>query len=559
MEIFVELGILLAIATLLAILMRLLKQPLIVGYILAGVVAGPYFLNVLHSKDEIELFSKLGITILLFIVGLSLSPKIIKEVGKVSLIGGLGQIIFTTLIGFSIAIFLGIERVAAIYIAIALTFSSTIIVLKLLSDRGDLNKLYGKIAIGFLIVQDVVATIVLLFVSAFTKSQDIDILSTVGILIIKALVLFVLLYIVSIYIIPKISKFIAASQEILFLFSISWGIGIATIFYSLGLSMEIGALIAGVTLSLTPFSYEIAARLKPLRDFFIVLFFVLLGSQLVLDNVSTIILPSIILSLFVLIGNPVIVILIMNILGHKSKIGFMTGLTVAQISEFSLILAALGFSIGHISQDVLSIITIVGLVTITGSTYLLLYADPLYKKAEWLLKFLELEKKAQDTGSEYEKYKIILFGYDRVGQEYIDAFEKTDQPYLVVDFNPESIQKIKDKGILYKFGDAEDIEFLNELNLSTSKLCVSTLSDFKTNVVLTHAIREVNKRAVIIQIADNAIHAHELYAAGASYVVVPHHLGAMHAISLLKKHEIDFKKFEEEKQLHLSHLAKNLQ
>ncbi len=222
MEIFLEISFLLFIATASAVVMRTLKQPLVVGYILAGIVAGPGFFNILHSSEQIELFSKIGITILLFIVGLNLSPRVVKEVGKVSLFGGLGQIIFTTIIGFSIAIFLGIDRIAAMYVAIALTFSSTIIVLKLLSDRGDLNKLYGKIAIGFLIVQDVVATIILLLVSSFSKSPSADMLTVIGLLLIKAVVILLILFIVGIYIIPRATRFIASSQEVLMLFSLTW-------------------------------------------------------------------------------------------------------------------------------------------------------------------------------------------------------------------------------------------------------------------------------------------------------------------------------------------------
>ncbi len=154
-----------------SILMRIMKQPLIVGYILSGIIIGPYALNLLHSGEVLELFSKIGITILLFIVGLNLSPNVIKEVGKVSLLTGLGQVIFTSVIGFIISLLLGIDFIAAIFVAIALTFSSTIIILKLLSDKGDLNKLYGKIAVGFLLVQDIVATLILLVTTSFASSE----------------------------------------------------------------------------------------------------------------------------------------------------------------------------------------------------------------------------------------------------------------------------------------------------------------------------------------------------------------------------------------------------
>jgi Kef-type K+ transport system membrane component KefB len=557
MEVFVEISALLLMATTSAFLMRLLKQPLIVGYILAGIAAGPYALNVLHSTENIELFSKIGIIILLFIVGLSLNPRVIKEVGRVSVVTGVGQVIFTSMLGFSISVFLGIDKIAAMYVAIALTFSSTIVVLKLLSDRGDLNKLYGRIAIGFLLVQDIIATIILLLVSSLTNSSDAGIVSIISMFVLKGIVVLSALYLVSIYIMPRLSKIMASSQEILFLSSLTWGLGLASLFYILGFSVEIGALIAGVTLSLTPFSYEIGARLKPLRDFFIVLFFVLLGSQMVLENIGQILIPAIILSLFVLIGNPIIVIILMNILGHKRRTSFMAGLTVAQISEFSLILAALGFRVGHLSSEILSLVTLTGLITIAGSTYFILYADSLFPKLQGVLQLFELSKKNnKEKASGEGEYKLILFGYHRVGQDFVGVFKKLGKSYLVVDFNPESIKRLQIEGEPFKFGDAEDIEFLRELSLSKAELCVSTIPDFKTNMLLTLIIREENPKAIIIVISHDIKQAEELYSAGATYVIMPHYLGARHAANMIARLEGDRKEFEEEKEKHLAYIQK---
>jgi len=557
MGIFTELSVIILIATIIAMVMRLLKQPLIVGYIIAGIISGPYVLNILHSTEHIELFSKIGITVLLFIVGLNLSPKVIKEVGKVSLVTGIGQVLFTSLIGLVIALVLGIDRIAAFYVAIALTFSSTIIILKLLSDRGDLNKLYGKISIGFLLVQDIIATIILLLVSSFASAGNTNLLTLIGILILKGVVIFTVLYVVSIYVMPRVSKFLATSQELLFLFSITWGFGIAALFQFLGFSVEIGALIAGVVLSLTPFSYEIGSRMKPLRDFFIVLFFILLGSQMVLDNVGVLIIPAIILSIFVLIGNPIIVVILMNLLGYKRRTGYMAGLTVAQISEFSLILAALGFNLGHLNREILSLITLVGLITIAGSTYFILYADRIYPKIEKLLKFLELRKNnGKDLGSGDEKYELILFGFDRVGHDFINSFKKLDKDYLVIDFNPESIERLQSQGIPARFGDAQDSEFLRDLPIDKVKLAASTIPDFKTNMLITKNLHSKNPRIIIIMIAQNIKESEELYENGATYVIMPHYLGALHATKLIDRIGLDKSEFNFEKQKHLDKLKK---
>lgn len=554
MEIFVEITVILAIALGISVIMRLLKQPLIIGYILTGIIAGPYVFNLIHSESTIELFSKLGITILLFIVGLNLNPGVIREVGKVSALTGIAQVIFTSAIGFGIALVLGIDRIAAIYIAIGLTFSSTIIILKLLSDKGDINKLYGRIAIGFLIVQDVIATIILLVTSAVSQS---DANTNVGLFVLytlmKGIFLITIVMAVSHVLLPRIQKFIAASQELLFIFSITWGLGFAVLFYYLGFSVEIGALVGGVAMSMTPYAFEVSSRLRPLRDFFIVLFFILLGSQMVLDNIGSLILPAIVLSLFVLIGNPIIVILLMNLLGYSKRTGFLTGLTVAQISEFSLILGALGFSVGHISREVLSLITIVGLVTIAGSTYLILYSDYIYPRIEKLLSFLELKKNKKEKGSG-EGYEAILFGYQRVGVDFVKSFKKLGFDFIVVDFDPASIDHLSEENIPNKYGDAKDAEFLNELELKQVKYVVSTIPDHETNILLIKKIRHLNKKAIVLVMAQTRSETHSLYEAGATYVIVPHYLGAQYATRLITKFGVSKHEFNRLKKKHLEYL-----
>lgn len=554
MDLFSELSLIIFVAMLVSLLMKYLKQPLIVGYIFTGVLVGPYFLNIVQSKDTIELFSKIGITILLFIVGLNLSPQVIKEVGKVSLLTGIAQVIFTTVIGFCLALALGVDRIAAIYISIALTFSSTIIILKLLSDKGDINKLYGKIAIGFLLVQDVVATLVLLFTTSFANGEG-NMMALALLTILKGALLIGFMIIISQYVIPHIMKFVASSQELLFVFSLSFGLGIATFFTYFGFSVEIGALVAGVALSMTPYAIEVSSRLRPIRDFFILLFFTLLGSQMVLDNIGALIVPTIILSIFVLIGNPIIVVIIMNLLGLGRRTSYMAGLTVAQVSEFSLILASLGFEFGHIPRETLSLITLVGLVTISISTYLILYADGIYPHIEKLLTMLEFRKGGKDRIHE-KTCNAILFGYNRVGHDFVSALYKLELDFIVVDFNPEAIKHLEAENIAYKFGDAKDVEFLNELSLKSLKYVISSIPDFETNVMLVKKIREVNNKAIVIAISDSVDEAKSLYEIGANYVVMPHYLGASYAVKLISRAGTSKKEFEYHKRRHMEHLSK---
>ncbi|PIY79860.1 MAG: sodium:proton exchanger [Candidatus Pacebacteria bacterium CG_4_10_14_0_8_um_filter_43_12] len=532
MTLFVELTLVLLIVAVASSLMKLLKQPLIVGYILAGVIVGPVGFNVVQAKDTLELFSKIGIAILLFIVGLHLSPKVIKEVGAVSMITGISQVLFTSVVGFLIALALGLTTTAAWYVAIALTFSSTIVVLKLISDKGRTHSLYGKIAIGFLLVQDVIASVILIGISAFSNPSHNDLIPLISLLVLKTLGLMVVLFITYQWLLPKLSFLIGKSQELLFVFSLAWGLGLAALFQWLGLSIEIGALVAGVAMSTTTYAEEIAAKLRPLRDFFIILFFVVLGSSMTFSSLSHLLLPVLVLSSFVLVGNPVIMIVIMNLLGFHKRTSFMTGLSIAQISEFSLILASLGLQLGHLSPDVVTIITLVGLVTIAGSTYLILYSEKLYPKLEKLLSLLELRKNGSDPKMSKEHIEIFLFGCDRTSDHFLKLGKRYGYELGIVDFNPAMQERYEKEKVKFFYGDVGNKEFLLELPLDHAKLVISSIPTQADNILLCQHLKEVRPTCSVLIFAQTRDEAEELYTAGASYVILPHE----HAAASIVRH-----------------------
>ncbi len=554
MSIFLELSIILIVAVCISFVMRFLKQPLVVGYILSGILLGPYFFNIIESIEHIEVFSKIGISILLFIVGLSLSPHIIKEVGKVSFVTGLGQVVFTSVIGFFICLALGLAVVPAILVSLALTLSSTIIILKLLSDKGDLTKLYGKVALGLLLVQDVVATIILMVISTLGAHQTTD--NSIGFhilfLVVQGVLLTVFLYLLSTKVVSKFTSFIASNQEFLFIFSLAWGFGISSIFAFVGFSIEIGALIAGVTLAASPFAYEISSRLKPLRDFFVLLFFILLGVSLVVTDASSLVFNGVMLSLFVLIGNPIIVFVLMYMLRFKHKTSFQTGLTVAQISEFSLILMALAHSFGFITTEVLSLVTVVGMITIAGSSYLIMYSDKLFYICEpFIKKIFPTKTRVRSEHNTDLKYDVVLFGFGRVGMDFVKVFQSIHKTFLIVDFNPATLKDLKQRNIPHRFGDAEDVEFLDELNLTNTSLVVSTIPDFDTNMLLVTYTKGKNPDAVVILLSHDSKEADVLYEAGATYVAVPHYIGAKHIGDMIKKSVFDQSSYEKHRARHL--------
>ena len=529
-DIFINISLVILVVFVICFLIRLLKQPMIIGYILSGIFAGPLFLNILPEGETILTFAEMGISFLLFIVGLHLSPKVIKEVGKISLITGVGQVLFTTTIGYFIIIALGFSKITALYIAIGLSFSSTIIIMKLLSDKEALEKLHGKISIGFLLVQDLIAIAVILIVSSLSSGNISTIITNT---LLKGIILFVVLIPLAVYVLPKLSSFFAKSKEFLFIFAISWGLGLASLFKYIGLSLEAGALIAGVILSMTPYSYEISSRLRSLRDFFIISFFILLGSQIIFVNITNMIWPIIILSLFVLIVNPLVVIILMGIFGYSRYTRFMSGLTVAQISEFSLIIIALGIKLGHISSEILSLITVIGLLTIAGSTYMIMLSDKIYPYLSEYLRIFE-KKHTIERKTSSKEYEYFLFGENRIGYSIMKSFRKTKKDFLVVDYNPERVRKLSLEGITSIYGDVSNIDFINEINFRKAKIIVSTIPELETNLILLNAIRKVNKSVIIITTSDEISHTKRLYEEGADYVIMSHFLGGNYMAKMIE-------------------------
>jgi len=555
-EVFNQISLIILVVLAVSLVMRILKQPLIIGYIISGIIAGPFFLKILPGVDTIRVFADFGIAFLLFIVGLRLSPKVIKEVGKISLITGLGQIIFTSLIGYFIAIWLGFSPLTSIYIAVALTFSSTIIIMKLLSDKGDLDSLYGKISIGFLLVQDLVVILILIIISS--SSTGGNFVTQVGLTLFKGFIIVAILAPISMFVLPKFHDFFAKSQEFLFVFAIAWGLGIASLFFYAGLSIEVGALIAGVLLSVSPYSLEISSKLKSLRDFFIISFFLLLGSQILIGNLGQFVLPVVIFSLFILVGNPLIVMILMGVKGYTKKTGFMAGLTVAQISEFSLILVALGVKIGHISNEILSFVTMIGIITIAGSTYMIIYSNKIYSLISKYLSIFE-KKKLKEKRKINQDLDAILFGYNRIGFGILNSLKKIKRKYLVVDFNPDIINDLKKSRIPCLYGDADDEDLLRELPLQEVELAISTIPEFETNVLLIENVKRVNPNSIIIVRAHTIKDALELYKKGANYVLTPHFLGGEYLANMLKNIKTDKEGYKKEMESHIKMLTQRLE
>ncbi|MFZ2523435.1 MAG: cation:proton antiporter [Minisyncoccia bacterium] len=528
MSLFTEFGLLIGVAFAISLVMKLLKQPLIIGHIITGLIVGPIIASSI-STETFTLFSEIGIAILLFTVGLNLSPKTIKEFGSIALITGIGQVAITTIAGYFVAIALGFSTISSLYIAVALAFSSTIIILKLISDRGDMETLYAKISIGFLLVQDFIA-VILLFIIPLVSSGNSS-FEEIAFVITKGVFMVGLIISVGFYLLPKFNDFLAKDMEMLFLFATVWGIGIAAIFKLTNFSIETGALVAGVALSTLPSRHEINARMIPLRDFFIVVFFIILGSHMNFSNIIELLPQALIFSALVLIGNPLILMIIMGILGYKKRTSLQTGFTVAQISEFSLIVMAMGVTYGHVTEKTLSLVTLVGLITIFGSTYLILYSDKIYKILAPALSIFE-RKNAREKEIETQKFPIILFGANRIGYDFIQEFKKTGKPFLIIDHNPEIVKNLTGQGLSVDYGDAMTLDYLESIDYSSAELVVSTIPDSETNLLINRTVRAINPNALIMVVSHKIQEAMSHYENGINYVILPHFLGGKYAAEL---------------------------
>lgn len=555
-SIFAQLSLVIAVVAIVSIIMKLLRQPLIVGYILTGILVGPSFLHLIQDKETFEGFSKIGIALLLFIIGLGLNLDIIRKLGKTVLTVAVLEIGAMMILGYLVSIAIGLSSMDALFIGAALTFSSTIIIVKVLNDKREQTRLYGQICIGILLVEDIAATIALLVLSTNGNGGGFSPLE-LGILAAKGILLAGALALVSTKILPRLSKFIASSQELLFLFAIAWGFGVATLFAMVGFSLEVGALFAGVSLAGLPYAQEIAARLKPLRDFFVVVFFIVLGEGLELHNLGQAILPAIALSLIVILFKPLMVMMGLGFLGYTKRTSFKAGLPIAQISEFSLILIVLAQSYGLVTPQTSAIVTLVAIITIGATTYLMHYDDQLYAGLEHRLRLFERRVVKEDNKSNID-YPIVMFGYHKGGQEFAKVFREMRRRFIVVDYNPDVIEQLERQRMNFMYGDATDPELLRELNITKTKLIVSVMVDFPTNLSLLKHVTHENPDAIFICHADTFEEANELYNHGATYIMMPYLIGSEKIGNFLKRTSLDKKDFDNYRDRHLTQLESQL-
>ena len=489
---FVSVALILALAVAGGAIAKLLRQPVVVSFIVVGILAGPTAFNLVEGAEEIRLFAKFGIAILLFLVGLKLDFHMIRSTGKVALIAGLSQVAFTAAVGFGLAVLFGFETTTALYIAVALTFSSTIIIIKLIGDKRELDTLYGRIAVGILIVQDILVVAAMVVIVTIGTPGEGSVVTDLVVTLASSAVFLGVAAFASRFVLEKVLDWISKSPELTLLFGVAWAIVLAAISTLIGLSMEIGAFVAGVSLASTAYRESLGARMVSLRDVMLLFFFIELGASLTFADALGQLWPAIVLSVFVLVGKPLIVFTIMGWMGYRSITSFRTGVALAQISEFSLILIALGFSLGQVDSAVLSLVTLVAVFTITVSSYFILYTDKLYSMMQGFMHLFERGKaEAVDEESQSLSFDAIVVGSGRFGTEVISGLISSGSSVLAVDLDPDALARAREIGAETLFGDVGDPDFAKMLPMHQSDTLICTAPDRSTNTLLLGSIKSL--------------------------------------------------------------------
>jgi Kef-type K+ transport system membrane component KefB len=512
-----------------------LRQPVIMGYIIAGILIGPHLgLRWVNNPEAINFSSELGLVALMFMVGLELDIRKIMQSGKTILIASVAQFVICAVLGaafFMIPGFRQNNNLAVLYLAITFTFSSTMIVVKLLYDKFELDTLPGRITLGVLVIQDIWAILFLAVQPNLNNPQ----IGVIGFSFLKGLALVGFCFIMRRYVLPKLFAKIAKNPELIVVTALGWCFLVAWFSGDVaGLSRAMGALIAGLTLSTLPYREEISDRVTNIRSFFLILFFVSLGLKITTPSLN-IFLLSLLASVFLIVSRFISLPLPLFLMKKGIRVSFLVPLNIAQISEFSLVIVALGVSFGHVGQDVMTIILFTLMITFTASTYMISYSHKLYLFTDRILKkfglkdFPGVEKEQPEHGAEHGTYPIIFLGFYKIASSLLLTLEEQDptmkDKIMVIDFNPEVCQELNRRGVKCLFGDLANTGILNEAGLDKAKLVISSIPDTilkgTNNMSILAYVKRINPAAKVIVTAERIHSAEKLWDAGADFVILP--------------------------------------
>jgi Kef-type K+ transport system membrane component KefB len=533
-----SLGFILIAAAVVVVLAARLRIPSIVAYIAAGLLLGPVT-GLITVGDAVHLIAEVGIALLLFLVGLELSLDKIRDVGRVAVLAGIGQVVFTAAGGLLIALVLGFTLMESIFLGTALTFSSTVVVVKLLDQKKEIDALYGRIAVGIFLVQDLVVIVALTFLAGLGSPEANDAPITaagLGFDLVRAFGGMALLLAAALlaarFILPRIFAWVAGSPEPMLIWSLCWCFLFVLGAEVLALSLEIGAFLAGLSLAQLPYNHELRRRVHPLMNFFLAVFFVSLGVQMEFGGAAEHAVSAVVLSLFVLIGNPFIFMYIITRTGYGQRTSFLTSVTVAQISEFSFIFAAMGLASGLIDQSLLSLIGVIGVVTIAVSSYMILYNHELYdiaSRAGLLRMFHSPPDPPAEEGTRPSGH-IIVVGMNALGRRIAELLAERGEVVLAVDTDPRKLAGLPVTTIL---GSAEYFPVMEEANLAGARMLISALQIEDTNNLLAYWCKEAGVPSSIHAFDVSVVR--DLETIGATHLIQSKNVGVQRIAAELRR------------------------
>ena len=559
-ELLTSIGISILSATVLAYFAYLLKQPLILAYLAAGIVIGPQMgFGWIKSDHDIEIIAEIGLILLLFMIGLELDLKKLKESGRSLITTGIWQFILCVamglgyfyLLGFTISgqehfeyEILGVKIIGGaydlLYLAVCIGISSTTIVIKLLYEKFELDTLAGRITLGVLVFQDIWAIVVLGIQPNLANPEILTILWSFA----KGGFLVVISLLISRYLLGKVFKQFAKLPELVLVASLGWCVLVCGIANSFGLSLEMGALIAGAAISTFPYNLDVIAKIVSIRDFFITLFFVALGMQIPnpLDNPG-ILGIAILIAIFLIITRFFSVFPLLYFLNNGNRVSLLAAINLSQLSEFALVIASLGISNHHIGPDILTIIIFVFVITSIISTYMISYSHPLQARLSRLVAtigFKDITNAPQEDEPMIAK-EIALLGFFRTASSLIKEMEELDSSLkaklVVIDLNPIVHQKLQAHGVKVIYGDISHLETLHHAGIAHAKIVISSLPDTMLkgtdNLKIIRKMKKLCPHAKIIVTAESPFRALKMYHEGADYVLLPRVIVADHLIDIL--------------------------
>lgn len=554
---FVEIGIMIIVATLGGMFAHLLRQPLIPAYIMVGILLGPVF-GILTQTAIIEGFGLAGIAFLLFIVGLELNVRKLEGIMSVSVIGTSVQVALTVIVAMFVMMMLGYGKIEALYLGFIVAFSSTMIAIKGLSDSRRIHTLHGKVIIGILLMQDLIAIFALSILGSEGNFSAIALLVSST----KAVLVLVGAWLCAHLIYPRVFKRAARVPELLFMCAISVCFIFSIIFHLIGFSIAIGAFVGGVSLASLPYNLEIIARVRSLRDFFATFFFVSLGATLILADIQKALVPLFVIIALVIIFKPFLLTIVCGIFGYSRRISFLASVNLAQVSEFSLILAAQGLALGHISNSTYAITVLAALITITISAYMTKHAQWIFIKFRRYLRFFEFGEHNMaylpEESMDDKVYSTVLVGADRIGYNILKPFQKKKKSFIIIDFNPDIIRRLRSQNIPCIYGDIGDPDILEHIRPKKLKMLISTVPTVEDNERILKYVRRVNKKATLFVTAESIKDALRLYQHGADYVILSHFLGGERVSLLLDEVGDNVKQLTKNKLEHIHELKRRL-